>query len=82
MVARGTSHGRRSFDRALRTHPSASHDEGDRTAIPTRFHIAAAKGAGTASPVVFGPKGFIARRADMPQLAFLVRRQFAVEGEV
>lgn len=82
MVARGTSDGRRPFDRTLRTDPSASHDEGHRTAIPTGLHIAAAERVGTASVVVSGTERLIARSTNVSQLAFLVRRQFAVEREV
>lgn len=79
MVARGTLNGRRSFNRALRTDPSASHDENHRTAIPTGLHIVAAERVGAASAVVFAAERFAPRRPNLSQLALLVRRQFTVE---
>lgn len=82
MVKRGKTVSTRRADSKLWTDAGASHDAGDRAAVPARLHLVAAARARPVRAAAAWAVRPTASRANLPELEVPCRRQLAVEGEV
>lgn len=82
MVKRRKDVSNRRTNREMRAHAGASHDAGDRAAVSTRFHIAAAERIGIVGISFSGTEGSPKGGPDLPKLAIPSRRQSTLERQV